>query len=153
MPSRARLLAAVGPLAAAVLGGLATDPGSQWFRSLRMPSWYPPPQTFGIVWTGLYTGTAWAAGEVLTRTDGDQQRAFGRAFAINMVLNAGWSALFFRVHRPWLATVECAALTVSTADLVRRAAPVSRPAAVVLTPYATWAAFATVLSGAIARRN
>ncbi len=153
MPSRTRLLAAAGPLAAAVVGGLATDPDSRWFRSLRMPSWYPPPQTFGIVWTGLYTGTAWAAGEVLTRTDADQRRAFGRAYAVNMVLNAGWSVLFFKVHRPWLATVECAALTVSTVDLVRRAAPASRSAAVVLTPYAAWTAFATVLSGAIARRN
>ena len=90
---------------------------------------------------------------MLTRADSDQRRAFGGAYAVNMVLNAGWSALFFRAHRPWLATLECAALSVSTADLVRRAAPVSRSAAVVLTPYAAWAAFATVLSGAIARRN
>ena len=153
MSSRARLLAAAGPAAAAVIGGLSTDPGSRWFRSLDKPSWYPPPQTFGIVWTALYAGTAWAAGEVLSRADPHRRRAFTRAYAANLVLNTAWTPLFFRAHRPWLAAAECAALTVSTGDLVRRAAAVSGPAAVVLAPYAGWSAFATALTVAIARRN
>ena len=147
---RPRLAAAAGPLAAAVLGGLATDPDSRWFRQLDLPSWYPPPQAFGIVWTGLYAGMAWAAGEVLTR-GGD--RSFGRAYAANLALNAAWTPLFFRAHRPWAAAAESAVLTASTVDLVRRAARVSPAAAVVLVPYAAWTAFATALTAAIARRN
>ena len=148
--SRTRLAAAAGPAAAAVLGGLATDPDSAWFRRLDKPGWYPPPQTFGVVWTVLYTGIAWAAGEVLTR--GGSAR-FARAYAVNLALNAGWTPLFFRAHRPWWAAAESAVLTASSADLVRRAATVSRPAAAVLAPYAAWTAFATALSAAIARRN
>jgi translocator protein len=148
-----RLAPAAGVLAAAVLGGVATDPGSRWFRGLDKPAWYPPPATFGIVWTALYAGTAWAAGEVLARDRGPHRRRFARAFAANLVLNAGWTPLFFRAHRPWPATAECAVLAASTADLVRRAAEVSRPVAVTLAPYAAWTAFATALSGAIARRN
>jgi benzodiazapine receptor len=150
--SRTRLAAAAGPLAAAVLGGLATDPGSRWFRRLDKPSWYPPPQAFGIVWTGLYAGMAWAAGEVLDRS-GDRGRPFARAYALNLALNTAWSPVFFRAHRPWLAAAEAAVLTASTVDLVRRAAAVSGPAAGALAPYAAWTAFATALSTAIARRN
>jgi translocator protein len=150
--SRTRLAAAAGPLAAAVLGALATDPGSRWFRRLDKPSWYPPPQTFGLVWTALYAAMAWAAGEVLTRAE-EGRRPFARALALNLALNAGWSFLFFRAHRPWAAAAEAAVLTASTADLVRRAAPVSRPAAAVLVPYVAWTAFATALNTAIARRN
>jgi benzodiazapine receptor len=153
MSSRARLLAAAGPAAAALIGGLSTDPGSRWFRSLDKPTWYPPPQTFGIVWTGLYAGTAWAAGEVLSRADPSRRRSFAGAYAANLVLNTAWSPLFFRAHRPWPAAAVSAALTLSTGDLVRRAATVSGPAATVLAPYAGWAAFATALSVAIARRN
>jgi tryptophan-rich sensory protein len=153
VPVSERLAAAAGPLAAAVLGGLATDPDSSWFHRLDKPSWYPPPQTFGVVWTALYSGTAWAAGEVLTRSDGDARRSFARAYAINLALNTGWTPLFFRAHRPGWAAVESAVLTGSTVDLVRRAARVSAPAAAVLAPYAAWTAFATVLSAAIARRN
>jgi translocator protein len=148
--SRVRLLAAAGPAAAAVLGGLATDPGSAWFRGLDKPPWYPPPQAFGIVWTGLYAGIAWAAGEALAKGAGP---SFARAYAANLVLNAAWTPLFFRAHRPWPAAAESAALTASTVDLARRAARASRPAGVVLVPYAAWTAFATALTVAIARRN
>src|SRR3954468_11742888 len=147
---RIRLLAAAGPLTAAVVGGLATDPDSRWFRDLDKPSWYPPPQTFGIVWTGLYAGIAWAAGEVLAQGG---QKGFGRAYAAHLVLNAAGTAVFFRAHRPWLAAAESAVLTASTVDLLRRARAVSGPAHAVLAPYAAWTAFATALTVAIARRN
>ncbi|WP_116450820.1 TspO/MBR family protein [Blastococcus litoris] len=147
---RTRLLAAAGPVTAAVLGGLATDPDSRWFRKLRKPAWYPPPQTFGIVWTALYAGIAWASGEALIKGAGP---SFGRAYAGNLVLNAAWTPVFFRAHRPWLAAAESAALTVSSVDLARRAALVSPPAGAVLVPYAAWTAFATALTVAIARSN
>jgi translocator protein len=147
---RRRLLAAAGPVAAAALGGLAADPDSRWFRDLQKPPWYPPPQTFGIVWTGLYAGIAWASGNVLARGGG---RSFGRAYAVNLVLNAAWTPVFFRARRPWAAAAESAVLTASTADLVRRAGRVSPGAAAVLVPYAAWTAFATALTVAIARRN
>jgi tryptophan-rich sensory protein len=147
---RTRLLAAAGPLAAATLGGLATDPDSRWFRALEKPAWYPPPQAFGIVWTGLYAGIAWASGEALARGAG---RSFGRAYAINLALNTAWTPVFFRAHRPWAAAAESAVLTASTVDLVRRAGRVSPGAAAVLVPYAAWTAFATALTVAIARRN
>jgi len=114
-----------------------------------MPSFYPPPQTFGIVWTALYAGIAWTGAEVLVRADPRQRRAFARAFGFS----TAWTPLFFRAHRPWLATAECAVLTASTIDLARRAAEVSRPAGDVLVPYAAWTALTTVLSGAIARRD
>jgi translocator protein len=151
-PSRNRVVPVAGTLTTAVVGSLATDPRSSWFRELEKPAWYPPAATFGVVWTGLYAATAWAAGEVLARAGADR-RPFARAFTGNLLLNAAWTPLFFRAHRPWAATAECAVLTASTVDLPRRAARVSRPAAAALAPYAAWTAFATALSGAIARRN
>jgi len=148
-----RAAAAAATVVTAVAGSLAADPGSTWFRRLRKPPWYPPPATFGIVWTALYGAMAWAGGEVLSRTDGSARTGFARAGAVNLALNAAWTPLFFRAHRPWLAAAECAALTASTADLVRRATAVSPPAAAALAPYAAWTAFATALSADIARRN
>jgi len=151
-PAGDRVAVAAATLITAVAGSLATDPDSPWFRRLRKPPWYPPPATFGIVWTGLYAAMAWAGGEVLVRS-GSGRAAFVRAGAANLALNAAWTPLFFRAHRPWLAAAECAALTASTVDLVRRAAAVSGPPAAALAPYAAWTAFATALSADIARRN
>src|SRR5438309_1467328 len=116
MPQRGvRLAAAAGPLAAAVLGGVSVDVDSRWFRGLDLPAWYPPPQTFGVVWSALYAGTAWAGGEVLARDPG-RPDAFACAYAVNLILNAAWTPLYFRAHRPWLAAAESAVLTASTVD-------------------------------------
>jgi translocator protein len=145
-----RLAVAAGTVATAVAGGVATDPTSEWFTRLVKPRWYPPPASFGIVWTALYAGIAWAGGELLERST---DPALPPALGANLALNAAWTPLFFRAHRPALATAECAVLAASSADLVRRALPVSRPAAAALVPYAVWTAFATALSGSIAHRN
>ena len=84
----------------------------------------PPSASSG---PALYAGIAWAGGEVLERSGPDRPPSRAR-WPLNLALNAGWTPLFFRAHRPALAAAECAVLTVSTADLVRRARPVSRPA-------------------------
>lgn len=141
----------------AVAGGLATDPGSAWFRSLRKPWFYPPPHTFGLVWTPLYATIAWACAEGIDRAreagDDEAARRIAAAFGVNMVLNAGWSVVFFRAHRPWAALAEVCLLEASVLDLAHRVNAHSPRAGKALLPYAAWTAFAAVLTAAIARAN
>ena len=143
--------------ATAVGGGVATDPGSAWYRALRKPAWQPPPPAYGLVWTPLYAGLAVTSAQALDGLEGQgrtaERAAYARALAVNLVLNAGWNVVFFRARKPWLAAVECGVLTLSSADLVRRTAAVDRRAGLALAPYPAWCAFATALTAAIARRN
>ena len=146
-----------GVTASAVAGGLVTDPDSRYYRTLSKPDWQPPPPVYGIVWTPLYVDIALSAGHAISEFD-EQGRHAERtsliaALAANLVLNTTWSVLFFRVHRPWLAAAECAVLTMSSADLVRRVGAADRRAGFALAPYPAWCAFATTLTVAIARRN
>jgi benzodiazapine receptor len=142
-------------VATAVAGGLATDPGSAWYRTLRKPRWQPPPPAYGLVWTPLYADLAVTSARALDGLDEQgraaERAAYTRALGVNLVLNAGWNVLFFRARRPWVAAAECAVLTLSSGDLVRRTAAVDRRAALALAPYPAWCAFATVLTAAIAR--
>lgn len=144
--------------ATAVAGALLTDPSSEWYRTLDLPSWQPPPRAFGRVWTPLYAGIAVSSAVALDRLSADPARrperaAYRGVLATNLLLNAGWSMLFWRTRRPWLAAAECAALTVSSADLTFRTAHADRRAALALAPYPLWCAFATVLTTSIAWRN
>jgi len=143
--------------ASAVAGALATDPNSAYYRTLDKPSWQPPPPVYGIVWTPLYADIALSTGHAISRL-GEAGRVAERrelmgALAVNLGLNTAWSWLFFRNHRPWLAATECAVLTASSADLVRRVGAADRRAGLALAPYPAWCAFATALTVAIARRN
>ena len=144
-------------VAAAVVGSLATAPDSRWYRSLDLPDWQPPPLAFPVVWTALYADIALVAAaavaELAEQGRESQSRDLQRALAVNMALNTGWSAAFFRAHRPAAAAAECAILTLSGADLARRARPAGPGKAAGLAAYAGWCAFATVLTTAIARRN
>jgi tryptophan-rich sensory protein len=143
--------------AAAVTGSVLTDPASRWYRRLDKPSWEPPPAAFPVVWTGLYADVALvsAVSSSYLAEAGREEEAkqLEQALALNMALNTAWTGLFFRAKRPWLATVECAVLTLSSADLARRAGAAGRGKAVAIGAYAAWCGFATVLSGTIAHRN
>lgn len=143
-------------VATTALGSVASaDVKSSWYLRLRKPAIQPPAVVFPIVWTLLYTDIAVTSAIVLDRLgpDDPDSGAYRRALAVNLVLNAGWSWVFFKYHRLLPAIVVAAALAASSTDLVRRADRAGRPAAVALAPYAGWCSFATILTTAIWRRN
>lgn len=144
-------------VASAAVGAAATQPGSRWYRSLDLPPWQPPAPAFPLVWTPLYGSIAATSVATVTRLEEEGKVAeaarYRRALWLNLVLNTGWSVLFWRVRRPALAAAEAGALAASSADLARRAAASGRRAGWSLVPYAAWTGFAAVLSTAIARRN
>lgn len=142
---------------AAVVGSLATNPGSAWYRRLDLPPWQPPALAFPVVWTALYADIAGTSASVIRTLEDDdhpdEAQAYTRALGANLLLNAAWSVLFWRSRRLDLAAGEAALLTASSVDLVRRARHAGPGHARLLVPYALWCGFATVLSAAISRRN
>jgi benzodiazapine receptor len=106
--------------ATAALGGLASRPAeSSWYSGLNQP----PRQAFPIVWAILYADIAAVSASVLDNLraqDREQARTYAALLAPNLVLNAGWTWLFF-TRRQLGASALAAALTASSADLTRRA--------------------------------
>lgn len=145
--------------AAAAVGGLATRPavGSRWYRRLRKPAFQPPGVAFPIVWNVLYSDIAAVSASTMDTLDdrGDiaAARAYQRALVVNLVLNAGWSWIFFNRRMLGPAAAVAGVLTVSSADLARRAAAVDTKAGVALAPYPLWCGFATALSTRIWQLN
>lgn len=141
--------------ATAVIGGLATGPAveSQWYTNLRKPSFQPPRVAFPIVWPALYADVAVVSASTIDQLgdqgEADEAKTYAQLLALNLVLNAGWSWLFF--NRRWLgaSAVGAAALTASSADLTRRAVAVRGASAAPLALYPLWCAFATALSSRI----
>ncbi|MGZ4438121.1 MAG: TspO/MBR family protein [Nocardioides sp.] len=144
---------AAAVVATAVAGGLGTDVSSRWYAGLRKPAWQPPGWAFGPAWTTLYALIAVSSARVLDRADDQERRAFRRALAANLVLNTGWSWVFFTAKQPRWALAEVLALEASTLDLLRRAHAVDPTSARLLAPYAGWVGFATALTAEIARTN
>ncbi len=144
--------------AAAGTGSIASAKGiPAWYSRLRKPPYQPPSVAFPVVWTTLYADIAAASAVAIDRfrTAGqhDQARRYAAALTANLLLNAGWSWLFFRYHKLGASAVGAAALTASSADLARRAAQADRRAGLALSPYPLWCAFATILATGVWRLN
>lgn len=157
MDTRVALTTTAAVIATAVAGSIAsTEVQSRWYSRLEKPPIQPPGQVFGAVWTTLYTDlaiTASVATDRLQASDPARAASYRRALAANLILNASWSWVFFKAHRLVPAVLVAGALAVSSTDLVRRTWQVDRRAGIAQAPYAAWCTFATVLSGAIWRRN
>lgn len=143
--------------ACSALGSLASrEVNSSWYAALDKPSFQPPGAVFGLAWTVLYGDiavTSAVALDKLRRKDPAAAAACARALAVNLLLNTGWSWVFFGFHRLGAAVAVAVALAASSGDLVRRTASADRRGGVALGPYPLWCAFATALSAAIWRRN
>ena len=123
-----------------------SGPDNVWFDNLAKPAIFPPPATFGIVWSILYAlmglalalvGSAWGA------------RGRGLAiavFALQFIVNLAWSPVFFGAHQITGGLIVIAVLdllVIVTTVLFWRIRPV---AGVLMIPYLAWALFATVLN-------
>lgn len=139
--------------ATAVAGGIGTDVRSRWYQRLAKPKWQPPGAVFGPAWTVLYGLIATASGRALDRMPESQRRGYAIALGTNLVLNVGWTWLFFKAKRPRLALAEIVLLEASSIDLIRRSAQHDKVAGGLLVPYAAWVGFATALTATIARKN
>lgn len=138
---------------AAGLGSLFTMVSVEsWYAGLARPSWSPPDWVFGPVWTALYAMMA-VAGWLAWRPGGAAGRRALGWFAVQLLLNVGWSAVFFGLQMPGLAFVEILALWAAIAATLVTSWRVSRPAGVLLAPYLLWVSFAAVLNLAIWRLN
>jgi benzodiazapine receptor len=146
------LLAFILACAAAAAPGLVLRPG-RWYEDLVKPSWRPPNWLFGPVWLVLYLMIAVSGWQVWRKAGFDGAAGALAVYAVQLVFNGLWSAIFFGLHRPGLALIEIVCLWLSILATVVAFHPVDEWAAYMLVPYALWVAFAVVLNFRIWRLN
>ena len=133
--------------AAAALGAGATRRSvKSWYPTLNRPAWTPPDWIFAPVWSTLYLMMSLSAWLVWRDTPWPAARPALLLFALQLVLNATWSVLFFALHRPGPAYAEILLLLTMIVATITAFLPLSFLAAWLLLPYALWVAFASYLN-------
>jgi translocator protein len=137
----------------ATLGGFLTNLSvNLWYPTLTKPSWTPSGATIGTVWTILYTFMGIAAWIVWRHGSADRQLPLA-IYAVQLLLNAGWSALFFGLRSPGLALLEISILWLAILATAAAFWKVSKLAAALMAPYLIWVSFAGVLNAMIWQMN
>ena len=147
LPAVAGLLVFVAATAvASVIAALTVTGTSDRYAQLDRPGWAPPSWLFGPVWTVLYVGIAIAGWLVWRRTGAS---AVLIPYAVQLVLNAAWTPIFFGAGEYGWAAVDIIALWIAVLVTIVGFARVHRVAAALLVPYLAWVSFATALNLAI----
>ena len=129
--------------------GALFRPG-EWYENLRKPGWTPPNWLFGPVWTTLYVMIA-IAGWLVWRSGAPGIAIW--LWGLQLVVNFGWSGLFFGMRRMDLAFYAVVLMWLLIAGFIVMAAPLSPVAALLFVPYLIWVTIAGALNWTVWRMN
>ena len=135
---------------AASSGGLF-KPGV-WYTGLNKPSWTPPNWAFPVVWSLLFGLNAWA-GWMIWEAIGLSRPDVLALYVGSLLLNAGWSWLFFGRKRMDLALIDVALLWLSLVAVVAVFWSIRPAAALPVLPYLLWVTIAATLNREMIRLN
>ena len=147
------LMAFVAVNVLAAMSGAVFKP-DQWYDNLNKPSWNPPKWAFPVVWTIIFAMIA-LAGWIAYRAAG----GLGGApwafvfYGLQLVLNAGWSAVFFGMKRPDLALIEVGFMFAAILINLILFWQISTAAGLLMVPYLVWTAIAARLTMKIVELN
>lgn len=135
----------------ALVGSIFTagSVNSEWYENIK-PAITPPNYVFPIVWNILFFLIALSLFFVLGEKNKKKRNPAIWIFAINLILNALWSYLFFSMHKPVLAFVDLVLIWISIVAMIFISHKISKKAAYLLLPYLLWVAFAGILNWLIA---
>ncbi len=136
---------------AGLIGSLFTVPAiPTWYAQLAKPSFNPPNWLFMPVWLTLYL--LMGISLYLIWSKNTKQVEVKQAlviFAIQLVLNALWSIVFFGLHSLLGSSLLIIVLWLAILLTILRFHKLSPPAGYLLIPYLLWVTFASVLTWAI----
>lgn len=125
-----------------------------WYARLNKPAWTPPPVVFPIVWTTLYVLIGISLWRLWDRASPSPERRRAlQLFALQLVLNAVWTPVFFGLHATGLAMAIIVLLLLAITALIVVSRRVDGVAALLLVPYLAWVAYASTLNAGVVLLN
>lgn len=145
-------------LVSLLLVGLTASTGARfrpdgWYRELSKPSWTPPDIAFPIAWGILYLLMAIAAWRIYMADDSAWRSASLAAYALQLMVNAAWSWLFFGRKQIVAALLDIMVLLALITVTIALFSQVDTLAAWLMVPYGLWVALALALNATIFRLN
>lgn len=129
------------------------SPDTIWFQSLFKPAIYPPPASFGIVWTILYIVIGIALALVCSSWGARGRGMAIGLFVVHFACNLAWTPVFFGNQNIVGGLVVLGLVNATLLAVIWAFWRVRRLAALLLLPYLGWTIFAGVLNYEFHRLN
>jgi len=140
---------------AGIIGSIFTSPSiSGWYADLQKPLFSPPNWIFAPVWILLFTLMGISLYLILKENLNDNTVKIGIAiFSFQLILNIGWSFLFFSLQNILYALFEIIILWFAILLTISQFWKINKKSSYLLIPYLLWVTFAAILNFAIWRLN
>jgi translocator protein len=137
------------PLGIGAIAGIFTAKAvPEWYASLNRPSFSPPNWLFGPVWTALYILLGISLFLIWKLDSGRERNLAIFVFLLQLLLNFGWSFIFFYFKMIGFALFEIILLWMSIVIMLFFFYKIRPIAAYINIPYFLWVTFATILNSA-----
>lgn len=130
----------------AIAGMFSSQSVPEWFATLNRPSFNPPSWIFGPVWTTLYILMGISLFLIWKQNVSKERNQAMMVFLIQLLLNFGWSFIFFYFNMIGLALVEIILLWINIVIMLVLFYRIKPMAAYINIPYLLWVTFATILN-------
>ncbi len=135
-----------------VIGALLGGGTSQIYKSINKPPFSPPGIVFPIVWSILYLFMGISA-YFLSNERKTEISNLLKIYWLQLVLNALWPLVFWRMEAFWFAAIIIVALIVMVSTIILGTNKINKMSALLLVPYILWLLFALYLNIGIAVLN
>lgn len=119
---------------------------SSWYTQIAKPSWNPPNKIFGPAWGLIFLLMAISGWLIWQQRDVTEIQIVLGIFILQLVLNVGWSGLFFGLRKIGIAALEVVLLWLVIGAYILLAWPISTTASLLFLPYWLWVGFASLLN-------
>jgi translocator protein len=120
---------------------------SNWYSTLNRPFFAPPNWLFAPVWTSLYIMMGISAFLIWKNRLSKINVKTALIFYLGqLLLNFGWSLIFFSLQMPLLAFIEIILLIIMVILVIKKFLKINKVAGYLLLPYLAWISFASILN-------
>lgn len=146
---KALLVSIAISLGAGAIAGALTFDSMEQYRNLYHPPLSPPGWLFPIVWSVLFILMG-ISSYLVYISDDREKRAALKIYIIQLIVNVGWSIIFFNWQAYVLAFVWLLLLWYLIYLTMRQFYQINPVSGLLLLPYLLWVTFAGYLNLAIA---
>lgn len=134
-------------LGVGLLAGFLTRDSAVIYNELVKPPLSPPQWIFSVVWTLLYILMGISA-YLVYQSDSDTKEKHEalRVYVIQLILNFGWSLIFFNIQAYLLAFIILLLLWFTIYIMIERFGAIHMKAGKLQIPYLLWVMFAGYLN-------
>ena len=135
------------PLSLGSIAGIFTaEAVPEWYATLNRPSFNPPNWLFGPVWTVLYILLGISLFLIWKQSANKERNLAILLFLLQLLLNFGWSFIFFFFNMIGLALFEIILLWISIVVMLVLFYRIKPLASYINIAYLLWVTFATILN-------